>query len=50
VLVECAALLVLGEGLIRVFPYRSAGISETILGCAIVLVIGNYVLRRRYLR
>jgi hypothetical protein len=49
-LVECAVLLVLAKGLVRVFPDSPAAVYRLVLGCAVVLVFGNYLFRRRYLR
>ncbi|MEW6059148.1 MAG: hypothetical protein AB1551_03225 [Actinomycetota bacterium] len=48
-IVECAALFVLARGLIRLFPDHSTAVYRGIVGVAIVLAAGNYVVRRRYL-
>jgi hypothetical protein len=48
--VEVAMLVALARGLIRAFPHSSTVVYRVVLGFAVVLVIGNYVVRRRYLR
>jgi hypothetical protein len=47
--VEIAILFGLLRGLTHVFPDSSTTVSGIVMGLAVVLVIGNYVLRRRYL-
>ncbi len=48
--VEVAVLVGLLSGLKHVFPDSSITVYRIVVGCAIVLAVGNYVLRRRYLR
>jgi hypothetical protein len=47
--VEVALIVTLDRILIRIFPYRSTEIAWSMLALIVVVFVGNYTVRRRYL-
>jgi purine-cytosine permease-like protein len=46
-LLETCVLLVIARVLMRIFPNGSTRIGYTIIGLAVIAVVGNYVVRRK---